>query len=365
MSTVQHALPAIDELLRWPSGELPRIRYLVGLRRYWMTELYGRLRREYDERVDADAPPVSMAAAQPIVDELPSLGYFLWLDQHIQEQLWREVERMVDTRIEVFQRVLDPRPDDLGTLETAAEFPYPDYYAGFDFHRQDGGIWRDVRGAIIYAMGARVIHVGRNDGFELHDRFADTVPLEDPATVLDVACGFGKTTFSLKRRFPDAQVHAVDLSAPCLRLGRRMATERDLEIHWRQADAERLPYDDDTFALVTVTMALHELPMSSIHGAVAEVARVLAPGGTFVTLENRVIGDPLRDLLGAYHSSLIGEPYMNAFRATPFTEFAQAAGFAAAQEQPWYPPGAAPGGEHDPANWSSPWRRLVAHKAAA
>lgn len=364
MSTVQEALPHIDELLRWPSEEVPRVRYLVGLRRYWMTELYRRLRREYDERTEADTPPASMEDAQPIVDELPSLRYFLWLDQHIQDQLWREVERMVDRRLEVFERVLDPRPDDLGTLETAHDFDYPDYYASFDFHRQDRGIWRDVRGAIIYAMGARVIHVGRNDGFELHDRFADTVPLADPDSVLDVACGFGKTTFSLKRHYPGAEVHAVDLSAPCLWLGRRMATERDLEIHWRQADAERLPYDDDSFALVTVTMALHELPMASIHGAVAEVHRVLRPGGTFVSLENRVIGDPLRDLLGAYHSSLIGEPYMNAFRATPFTEFAHAAGFAEAEERTWYPPGAAPGSEHDPANWSSPWRQLVARKAA-
>lgn len=111
-------------------------------------------------------------------------------------------------------------------------------------------------------MGARVIHVGRNDNFELHDTFVASLPVQRPSRVLDLACGFGKTTFSLKRRWPEAD--GLDLSAPCLRLARRMATEGGLAIHRRQANAEHPPYEDGGFDLVVVTMALHELPRESI-----------------------------------------------------------------------------------------------------
>src|SRR5690606_16148806 len=140
---------------------------------------------------------------------------------------WREVDAGLAPRLAAIEAAMAPRADDLGTLEFDAATRYPAYYR-FDFHRQAGGIWRDARGAAAYLMGARIVHVGRNNANELHDRFAaDLGPLR-PRRVLDLGCGFGKTTWSLKARFPDAEVHGIDLAAPCLALGRRIATERGL-----------------------------------------------------------------------------------------------------------------------------------------
>lgn len=351
----------IQELLRWPDADHPRVQYLLALRRTWMGPLYRAVREQYESRAGGDAPTTSGAAA-PVVDALSGTGYFVWLDRHIQDSLWAEVGRMVDARIDEIVECLQPRADDLGTLrELPADAPLPAYYTDNDFHRQEGGIWRDVRAAAVYAMGARVIHVGRNDNFELHDAFAASIPLDSPTDVIDLACGFGKTTFSLKKRWPAATVHGVDLSAPCLRLARRLATERGLAIHWRQGDAEDVPHPDASMDLVTVTMSLHEMPADNIFAVLREAHRLLRPGGTFVALENRLLGDPLRDLLGAYHSDVIREPFMNAFRASDFAGYARAAGFTA-EVTPWYAPGAVPGAEYDPQRWATPWALLIARK---
>lgn len=353
----------IDDLLAWPADERPRVETLLAIRRWWMTDLYRQVRAEWDDAT-AVAAPTSMEEAAPLVEQLPSFSTFVWTDKYLQDRLWWEVGRIVDSRLADLDAALSPRPDDLGTLDLDPNIDYPDYYAAIDFHRQPGGIWRDTRGAAVYAIGARVIHVGRNDEFQIHDKFIHDLPVRDPpSAALDLACGFGKTTFWLKRRWPDADVAGIDLAAPCLALARRMATDRGLAIHWRQGDVERLPYKDESFDVVTVTMSLHELPLDAIHRTLTEAHRVLRPGGTLAALENRLIGDPLRDVLGAWHSDVIAEPYMNPFRARDFAGLARGAEFASFDVSNWYPPGAAPGSEHDPANWSSPWSLLVATRS--
>jgi len=371
---------SIQQVLAWRAHELPRVRTLLALRRWWMTDLYARLRAEWQacggpttapiveppehgDMAAAETAAAAMEAAAPIVAELPSTPTFAWLDRYLQDRLWQEVGVMVDERIDELDTAVAPRDGDLGNLGLDPGVVMPRYYEAIDFHRQAGGIWRDTRGAAIYAMGARVIHVGRNDANELHDRFAADVPLDDPSVIVDVACGFGKTTLSLAKRWPRAEVIAVDLSVPCLHLGRRLATEAGRAVSWRQGAAEQLPVDDGVADLVTITMALHEMPPRSIEAALAEGLRVLRPGGMLVALENRLLGDPLRDVLGAWHSEIIEEPYMNPFRATDVAARARAAGFTA-EARPWYPPGAVPGAELDPARWSSPWRLLVATSPA-
>lgn len=352
----------IDELLAWPTEHDARLQTLLALRRWWMTDLYRQVRAEWEQE-PAQPRPGTMAEAAPCVEALPSFPTFVWIDKYIQDRLWKDVASIVDDRLVDLDAALEPRPGDLGTLTLEPDLDYPAYYTAIDFHRQPGGIWRDTRGAAIYAMGARVIHVGRNDRFELHDKFIDDLPVTSPRSALDVACGFGKTTFSLKRRWPDADVVGVDLSAPCLALARRMASDRGLSIDWRQGDAEHLAFGDESFDLVTITMSLHELPLDAVHRSLTEAHRVLRPGGTLAALENRLIGDPLRDALGAWHSDVIAEPYMNPFRAQDFAALARDAGFDNVEVSNWYPRGASPGSECDPANWSSPWSLLVAERS--
>jgi len=68
-------------------------------------------------------------------------------------------------------------------------------------------------------------------------------------------------------------------------------------------------------------------------------------------------------VLGAWHSDVIAEPYMNPFRAHDFAALARGAGFDTAEVSNWYPPGVSRGSELDPGNWSSPWSLLLAGRS--
>lgn len=352
---------SLEQLLQWPTDEEPRIHTLLALRRWWMTDLYQQIRREYSAALDGGDEPSTFGDAKPVVEALPSFRTFIWVDKYIQDSLWRHVGRIVDSKVQMLDEVLAERDVDLGTIEIDPNVEYPGYYENFDYHRQAGGIWRDRRGAAIYAMGARVIHVGRNDALEMHHKFGADIPVESPRRILDIGCGFGKTTLALADRWPDAEIVGLDLAGPCLELGRRMATERGRPIDWKQGNAEELPDDEASFDLVTATMVYHEMPAPAIRRAMAEAHRVLRPGGTLAALENRLIGDPLRDVLGAWHSDVIEEPFANPFRAESFGAFATGAGFAATVES-WYPPGVEPGSELHRDRYSTPWSLLVATK---
>ena len=355
----------IATLLDWPDHTLPALTTLLALRRRWFANDFTALRQQY-EAATANGAPTTQDEAEPIIDALPAAAGFKWMHRHIQDRTWSLCERIVAERSDAISAALTPAPDDLGTLEGTENFEYPAYYT-FDYHRQDGGIWRGDANAAIYLLGARIVHVGRNSDFQLHDQFVDELepPLE-PKRILDLGCGFGKTTFSLKRRWPEAEVHGLDLAEPCLRLGRRMATEKGLEIHWRQADMERVPEPDESCELVVITMCMHEMPADAIRNTLIEAHRLLRPGGMLVMLENRLVGDPFRDTLLKWYSQLIDEPYWEGFRQLDIAGEARDAGFAEARLDKWYIAGTdGPAADADPRRWCTPWGKLTAIKGGA
>jgi ubiquinone/menaquinone biosynthesis C-methylase UbiE len=347
---------SIFDILAWRDEEIPRVRSLLAMRRFWSASLYPALRDEYEAAISGKVRPQTPDEARPFVDALPGLPRWAWLDRHVQDRLWQDVENMVDARQDELATCLTQRDEDQGAFEIDSDQAYPAYYEQTDFHRQTGGIWQDDRGAAVYAMGARVIHIGKNDNFGLHDVFARDIECETPKRILDLACGFGKTTFSLKKKYPDAVVEGIDLAAPCLRLGRRMANDWGLDINWRQGDVEHLPYEDNSFDLITATMLLHELPLPSIRQTFAEANRVLKPGGILVALENPLMGEPLRDVLTQYHSQIIMEPFHFDFRLANMPDFARDAGFAQVEDKPWFPFGGSAASMQGPKDWLTPWR---------
>ncbi len=94
---------------------------------------------------------------------------------------------------------------------------------------------------------------------------------------LDVGCGEGHNTRLLARA--GARVTAIDISETFLRHARAAEADQPLGIDYQLASGQSLPFDDASFDFVTAFMSLMDMPQPG--RAVAEIARVLRPGGLF------------------------------------------------------------------------------------
>jgi SAM-dependent methyltransferase len=118
-----------------------------------------------------------------------------------------------------------------------------------------------------------------------------TVP-EGCQAVLDIGCGAGQSLIAMRLE-PHQLACGVDPNESALELGRKL-TDR---VRFAAATGEALPYAAETFDLVFSRVAL---PYTNIPRALAEIARVLRPGGTvWLTLHGsdflvRGIGSALR-----------------------------------------------------------------------
>ncbi len=102
--------------------------------------------------------------------------------------------------------------------------------------------------------------------------------------VLDVCSGTGDLAFELHRRW-GAAVVGSDFSLRMLEVGRLKARRRGVEgrVRFQQADALRLPFRDGSFDAATVAFGIRNV-VDAPRG-IAEMARVVRPGGRVVILE--------------------------------------------------------------------------------
>lgn len=106
--------------------------------------------------------------------------------------------------------------------------------------------------------------------------------------VLDVSTGAGHTALAFAPRV--ARIIAIDLTPAMLDAARRLADELGVtNIDFKPADAHALPFDDNTFDLVTNRIALHHY--TDARKAIAEMARVCKPGGIVALTDNIVPPD--------------------------------------------------------------------------
>ncbi len=97
---------------------------------------------------------------------------------------------------------------------------------------------------------------------------------------LELGCGSGFFLLNLIQAGVARRGSVTDLSPGMVKVATRNGENLGLEIDGRVADAEGIPYDDDTFDLVVGHAVLHHIP--DVELSLREVVRVLKPGGRFV-----------------------------------------------------------------------------------
>ena len=111
--------------------------------------------------------------------------------------------------------------------------------------------------------------------------------------VLDIAGGTGDLAMAFARKVgPGGEVVHTDINEAMLRTGRDRLLDHGIVLPTVVCDAERLPFPDAHFDVVSVAFGLRN--MTHKDQALAEMNRVLKPGGKLLVLEFSTVAEPLR-----------------------------------------------------------------------
>ncbi|MFW5838247.1 MAG: ubiquinone/menaquinone biosynthesis methyltransferase [Desulfovibrionaceae bacterium] len=136
-------------------------------------------------------------------------------------------------------------------------------------------------------------------------RMLDFLPDAPDARVLDLAAGTLDVSRGVLKRLPGACVSAADICPPMLQKGLgKLHPEERRRIHPVVADGLALPFGDQAFQAATIAFGIRNI--TPREAALAELSRVLAPGGRLLILEFGTASRPLfKGLYNAYLSRVL------------------------------------------------------------
>lgn len=129
-------------------------------------------------------------------------------------------------------------------------------------------------------LGKKVINPG---GIKGRDLLLESVEIKPGDKLLEVGCGTGHAACHIADQFK-CDVTAVDVSEEMIETARKVVREEKMQdcVHVQMADTENLPFEDNTFDVVVAQAVLMFVNPTN---ALAELFRVLKPGGRFAALE--------------------------------------------------------------------------------
>lgn len=329
---------------------------LIGsIRQHWANQLYPALTAEYAAGASSH-PPRSAEEAGALVADSATYRWFGFIERHFQRMKYSDPVWGLAAAFEadpegVREQLRAAESSRYLQLDPALQVPA--YYSAVDIHQHPGNLVGAPYDGLMYRVSAGSIHPNTRR-FEAHERFAQWLAARGSfERVLDMGCGFGKSTLPIARTFPQAEVIGVELSEPCLRLAAVMAEEEQpANVRFVQKDALRTGYEDGAFDLVTSTQLLHELPLREVKHLLEESFRLVRPGGWVVHLDFRA-HEPWKQFLIESHAVRNNEGYLPPFNRMDMAAAMRAAGFEEVAIEPF----AETEGATDPEwpYWRFPW----------
>jgi len=284
------------------------------------------LRREYEALLERDIAnardghyPSSLLFGIPWRDHVASLPRFA---ADLPRVVWRS------------------RRGDFKDLPETPSRRFPGYFRRTYHWQTDGYLSR--HSARVYDLSVEFLFLGCADVMRRQvippmTRFARAEPPAGrPLRILDVACGTGRTLAQIAAALPGAQLFGVDLSPWYLEEARRRLA-RVPDVSLVSESAEKLPFRDGYFDAVTSVYLLHEMPRRVRRRAVAEMARVLRPGGLLVLEDSAQLAEAsdLSFFLRAF-TELMHEPYYRDYLRDDLADLLAEAGLeGASTERAW------------------------------
>ncbi len=136
-------------------------------------------------------------------------------------------------------------------------------------------------------------------------KVVNKVAATQPKRILDVATGTGDLAINLAKTDAE-EIIGLDISAGMLSVGKEKVAAKNLDdrIKMVQGDSENLPFEDNYFDAITVAFGIRNF--ETLEKGLAEILRVLKPGGIFVILETSVPTKfPFKQGYGLYTKTLL------------------------------------------------------------
>jgi demethylmenaquinone methyltransferase/2-methoxy-6-polyprenyl-1,4-benzoquinol methylase/phosphoethanolamine N-methyltransferase len=143
---------------------------------------------------------------------------------------------------------------------------------------------KTIRWAHVYDPCVALLMLGRAGA--LRERTIELAQITPGEAVLDVGCGTGEIALRATARTGSTGVVAgIDPSSEMIAMAQQKADGAGLAIDYRVAAVEALPFTDATFDVVVSSLMMHHLPADLKPRGLAEIRRVLKPGGRLVVVD--------------------------------------------------------------------------------
>ena len=257
-----------------------------------------------------------------------------------QEMVWESVRLAIERAQPEFNEKVRGLNAQYGSLSLDPNVEVPRYISASDIHLMPGNYHteRDTddasqgalfdRGLYIYQggfAGPLCYNNGRTQAEVIKRRWPDYKPTK----ILDLGCTVGNNTLPYADVFPDAELHAIDVAAPCVRYGHARAEALGVPCHFHQMNAEKTSFEDESFDHVVSCILFHETSRTAVENIFKESHRLLKPGGLMLHMEV-----PRTEGMDAYASFRLdwdtyynNEPFLSAWMRIDVEAVSVEAGF--------------------------------------